>query len=116
MRNIERVRYIFAKKKEDIEKYKRAEQEESDELFGEVYGFPQTSIEAFGKLDGIAEYNELPDEIRKHEAYGFLTFKLSRDNFESEFETAKKWADFVKRNSPKIYQEYLEYMSKVEGR
>lgn len=116
VRNIELVRYIFAKKKEGIEKYKKADQGQSDELYGEIYGFPQTSIEAFGKPNGIIEYNELPDEIRQDKDYAFLTFKLSRANFQEEFKTAKKWADFVKMNSPKIYYEYLEYMSKVQGR
>lgn len=116
VRNIERVRYILAKSREDIEKYKMAAQGESDKLLGEIYGFPQTSIEAFEKPGEIIEYGELPEDIRSSEAYSFLTFKLSRNNYREEFETAKKWADFVKKCSPKIYAEYIEYMKAVEGR
>lgn len=116
VRNIERVRYILAKTQENIEKYKTAAQGESDNLLGEIYGFPQTSIEAFEKPGEIIEYEELPEEIRNSEAYSFLTFKLSRNNYKEEFETAKKWADFVKKCSPKIYAEYVEFMKAVEGR
>jgi len=116
VRNIERVQYIFAKKKEDIEKYKRAGQEESDELFGEVYGFPQTAVKAFNQPNGLIKYNELPENIRNDEAYAFYTFELSRENFQQEFETVKKWAEFIKRNSPKIYKEYLEERRGVQGR
>jgi len=116
VRNIERVRYIFAKAQEDIEKYKQAERAESDELLGEIYGFPQSSVKAFGEPEAIMEYKDLPDETRNDPAYGFLTFKLSKNNFQEEFKTAKKWADFVKKCSPKIYAEYVEYMKSVEGR
>ena len=116
VRNIERVKYIFAKKKEDIEKYKRADQEESDELFGEVYGFPRTAIKAFNQPNSKIKYYELPEDIRNDEAYAFYTFEMSRENFREEFETMKKWAEFVKQNSPKIYQDYIEYRKKVKGR
>jgi hypothetical protein len=116
VRNIERVKYIFAKKKEDIEKYKKAGEEGSDELFGEVYGFPETAIKAFGRPNGLIKYNELPEDIRNDEAYAFYTFEMSRENFREEFETMKKWAEFVKQNSPKIYQDYIEYRKKVKGR
>lgn len=116
VRNVERVQYIFAKQKEDIDKYKRAGQGKSDELFGEVYGFPQTAIKAFNQLNGLIKYSELPKDIRDDEAYAFYTFEMSRDNFREEFETIKRWAEFVKRNSPKIYREYLVDRKKVERR
>jgi len=115
-RNIEGVRYIFSKTKEGVDKYKRAEEEQNDRLFGEIYGFPETAIEAYKKPGEKIKHVELSQEIRSHEAYEFLNFMPSRKNFQQEFETAIKWAKFVKQNSPEIYYQYLKCMKKVSQR
>lgn len=116
IRNIQRVSYIIASMPEVIEKYKKAAEESDDKLFGEIYGFPKTSIEAYGKTDETMNYQELPHQVRDSEEYAFAIFKLSRNNWKEELKTVRRWSEFVKQVSPKIYQEYIEFMKTVGER
>lgn len=112
VRNIERTTYLVAKTKDDIEKLRRADAGEDSSLYGEVYGFPKTSIDAFNN-DEIAGINDIPENIRKSEAYIFTTFMLSKNNWKEELETVKQWSDFVKKVSPKIHKEQMRIMKEI---
>lgn len=109
-RNVERASYIYGRSKEDIQKLKKAMEENDEDIMGKMFGFPQTAIDAFKKGEIIND-NDLPKEIREQDYFKFATsFKMSKDHWREELDYIKKWADFVKETSPKIYEEYLEMM------
>lgn len=112
----EKITIEVARNEEIKESLKKALAEEDHTKLGELYGFPKTAIEAFNKPNGLIKFDELPDDIRNDEAYAFYTFEMSRDNFREEFETIKKWSEFVKQSSQKIYKEYLENRREVKKR
>ena len=112
VRNIERTTYIVAKTESDIEKLKRADEGGDDSLYGEVYGFPETSITAY-KNDELAEISDIPEDVRASEAYIFTTFMLSKNDWKKELEISQQWSDFVKKISPKIHGEQMKIMKEI---
>jgi hypothetical protein len=103
-----------------LEEAIKAAKEGDHEKMGELYGFPKTAISEFLKEDRGEESDlisrvDLPEEIRKEDWSMFAYYQFSRENWEMELEIAKKWAGIVKRMSPKIYGEYVEYMREVKN-
>jgi len=117
-RNVERAAYIYGNSRGDIQKLKKAMEENDEDLMGKMFGFPQTAIDAFKKGE-IIDDNDLPKEIKEEDYFKFATsFKMSKEHWREELGYIKKWADFVKEKSPKIYEEYVEMMETIikEGR
>ncbi len=77
----------------------------SHEDSGRLFGFPETAIEAFLDKKEKMPREELPDEVRNSECYPFLQFVVSRENWPQEIKTAERWAEVIKVNSPKLFEE-----------
>ena len=94
-----------------------------DKAIGMVLGFPETAIEAFIGERRALSRKKLPDDVRKSESVRFCDFMLSEDNWQEEIKQGQRYADFIKKVSPKIYQEFMEGLElesikqfEVEGR
>lgn len=83
---------------------------------GRLFGFPQTAIEAYVKYakDGFQDKNEfmmkrseIPEEIRNKDYFAFVGFGLSKEHWQEELETAKKWAAEIQKLSPTLYAEIV---------
>lgn len=95
-------------------------QKNVDAELGRLYGIPKTALEAFVEYDqqgGLGSGKEdlffkdeetLPVEVREQEFMAFMEFQLSKDNWQDELETAKHWAEEIKKVSPKLYNEKVE--------
>ncbi len=92
------------------------EEDEMNENLGQLFGFPQTAIEAYTKYreDGsrdenefVIKKNELPEDIRNKDYIAFARFKLSKENWQEELEIAKKWAAEIQKLSPALYAEIV---------
>lgn len=88
---------------------------ESENL-GRLFGFPQTTTEAYIKYEKggyqkenefVLEKNELPQEIKNKDYIAFARFKLSKENWQEELEIAKKWAAEIQKLSPNLYTEIV---------
>ncbi|MBU0650227.1 class I SAM-dependent methyltransferase [Patescibacteria group bacterium] len=105
----QRIDIYIAHNKESFQKYLKAKQENLDQDFGELYAFPGTAIKAFTKgQDNVLNREDLPEHLKEQDWSHFLTFKLSKNNWENEIQEVKKWADTVKKYSPKLYNEFIE--------
>ena len=118
---VERGSFYVAKDEKDIEII-RAWQSvggmESVRAAGLAFGFPPTAVEAFCKRleegivpDGSEKYTiqpeDLPDDIRDQEFMAFAQFRLSREHWLEELETAKSWASTIKVFNPALYDRIL---------
>ena len=88
-----------------------------DKNLGQLFGFPQTAIEAYVKYAKsgfqdekgiILDNNKLPEEIRNKDYVAFATFWLSKEHWQEELETAKKWAAEIQKLSPTLYAEIVK--------
>lgn len=107
----EKITITVGRDQATIEKFMQAVQHGNDEEMGELFEYPKTAIEAYlGKRESIKR-QDLPAEIKEKDFYPFIQFGvLSKENWEKEIETAKLWASVVKRNSPKLFEEYTRYI------
>lgn len=107
----ERVSIVVGTDEYCLKQFHEAQANMDDEVMGRLYGFPQTAIDAYlGKKEGVRRQN-LPEEICKSDFYPFIQWGvLSKDNWKKEIETAKVNANTVKRNSQKIFEEYVRYI------
>ena len=108
------IEIIVANNLNNLKFLSEAARGDSDELLGRACGLPKTAIEAYiGKREAL-DREKLPDEIKKSDAVRFCFFKLSADNWPEEIKQGQKYADLVKRISPKIYQEVVMYEETLE--
>ncbi|MBU0707505.1 hypothetical protein KKG41_04000 [Patescibacteria group bacterium] len=115
----EKIIISTANEQIDLDKYLQALESNSDEELGEMYGFPESAVDAYSKNNKdeseLIARKDLPEIIRKQDWSLFAAFRMSKENWENELETAKKWAETVKKICPEIYKEYIEYMKRVEN-
>lgn len=95
--------------------------QENDEVknsreIGKFYGFPPTAIEAYGQFfeqgfrkgfknrEMTIEQEELPTEIQDQDFMAFAQFRLSKENWSEELETAKRWAEEIQNVDPALYE------------
>lgn len=101
---------------EELSKNWVSEENEVKEDLGQLFGFPQTAIEAYTKYqesgfkdenEFVIKKNELPKDIRNKDYVAFARFKLSKENWQEELETVKKWATEIQKLSPSLYAEIV---------
>ncbi len=99
----------YSKYKELLENAKNAKN--SKEL-GLALGYPQSAVEAFQsvgkKNDSTMRSVDLPEEEKAKEFYPFIGFRLSKNNWQEEIQTVQRWSEVLKKNSPELFDEYVE--------
>jgi hypothetical protein len=73
---------------------------------GRALGFAPTAIEAFAKGDKLDE-SIMPREIQTSEAMNFNPGRLSADHWQEELEYYQKWAEYIRRVSPNLYDQMI---------
>jgi hypothetical protein len=102
----ERMDIVYGKDQKSLDALMIAEDGKN---MGEAYGFPRTAIEAYLGEREVIKREDLPRWIRRLEFFPFVTFSvLSVNNWMEELKIAERWALTVKRNSPKLYNEYVK--------
>jgi hypothetical protein len=101
------IEIFIANNQENLEKISKAWKSDDIESIGKVLGFPKTAVEAYSKKEDRLYINELPAEIVEANYAKFASFTLSKNNWQEELETAKKWADAIRKNSPNLYREII---------
>lgn len=69
--------------------------------YGALMGYPATAIEAFEKKEIYR--GPLPDDIKN----SIFKMVFSKDHFEDEFETVRKWNEALSKYAPELVQEYV---------
>lgn len=77
--------------------------------FGHLFGFPESAIEGFIQGQTI-KMEDLPDDIRRADYGLLLQFLLSKNNWQNEIKTVKRWYQVLYKNAPALLDEYLKYV------
>ncbi len=104
--------FYLAKTEKALYSLMEAIEEDNDDLLGQLYGYPDSAISGY-KKEEIKEIIDLPSEIQNKPEIAFTRFKLSKDNWQEELQTGKKWSDTVKRVSPRMHKEFISYMRNI---
>ncbi len=123
--------FYVAKEREKADKIAElfsANEPESNDEIGKLSGYPESAIRAYreffeeGFKNGLLEHaafieqKVLPAETRKQDFMAFAQFRLSKDNWRKELETAKRWADAIKKTDPALYErEVAGYKKSIAG-
>jgi hypothetical protein len=111
--------------KENAEKLEKL-WSEKDEVknardIGAMYGFSPSAVESYGQFfeqgyhkgfknrEMTIEKEELPKEIQDQDFMAFAQFRLSKNNWQEELLTAKKWAEVIKTTDPDLYRRIVEF-------
>jgi hypothetical protein len=114
--NRERAGIYIGNSKEALENFHQAVMSIDDRALGRFFGIPETAIDAFVGDENERLYRQdLPDEIKQSDIYPFIHFVLSKDHWQEELEVIKGDAESVRRNSPKIFTEYVGYIRNMVG-
>lgn len=110
----EKIEIEIAGNERLMEELKKAVANSDDEKQGELYGFPKSAVEEYLKGEGgqaadLIGIADLPEEVRKADWSLFSTFMFSRNSWQEEIKTIRKWAGIVKKLSPEIYSEYVRH-------
>jgi hypothetical protein len=80
------------------------------ERIGLMYGFPQTAAHAYAQGPHFLIRDEdIPAKIKSQDYMAFSKFWFSKDHWQEELETVKKWAEQIRHTDPKLYERMIEY-------
>lgn len=111
-RKKEQVLFFVAKKKENLDKFAKAYNKDAATL-GELYGFPASARNNYIQKGDTMRLEDMPSDIKDSEAVAFGRFDYSKECWQEELKTGQRWAEAVKKASPRLYQEYMEHWHKV---
>ncbi|MDI6821094.1 MAG: hypothetical protein QMD65_02860 [Patescibacteria group bacterium] len=80
---------------------------------GRLFGFPESATKAYKKVlkeelenseKHLINQGNLPKDIQQEDFMAFAQFRLSKNHWQKELETSKKWAKEIKRLDPLLYE------------
>ncbi len=101
----EQMKILLGRTSEELEFLERALKSKSDEMLGKAFGFPPTTIEAFIGKREVLNRQSLPSDIKHSDGILFSSPTLSRDNWQEEIKQGQRYGEFIKKLSPKLYEE-----------
>lgn len=118
------INFFVAKTRADLTAISSADYKDNENSLdtGLILGYPRTAVEAYVRgqenLIPIAEIGQfIPEELSKKDFMAFVTFRLSKEHWREELETAKSFADCIQKIDPALYDRrvvrYWEEMSKL---
>ncbi|MBU3895968.1 hypothetical protein KKG36_01485 [Patescibacteria group bacterium] len=110
----ERLDFIIGSNKENLEKIVSALEAKDDRKIGLALGFEPTAVEAFCGKGKLVDNEKLPDEALFSEAFVFSPSRLSADNWLKELAQHQKWADYVKKTSPSLFNRMMGFQKEVK--
>lgn len=101
---VEVIPVYVGKNRDIVSRVRRAYELYDEEELGICFGYPQTAVDAF-----MGRRNQFPGDIEDNTLLGyFAQFLLSRDFFQDELETSRKWLSIVEKLSPRMLRELEE--------
>jgi hypothetical protein len=83
----------------------RSKDKIDDLILGKVLGFPDTAVAAYVAQDEMISANEYPHETLEDKV--FSQFRMSAENYNTELQTVRRWAQAVKKADELLYNEAL---------
>lgn len=105
--------YAVGKKASDVDRLVALlNGENTHSEFGEIFGFPETAVEAFeaggDNTFSIWDAKNVPPELIKEDYMAFGQLALSRKHWREEVEVVKRWAQAVRETDPNLYTRVVQ--------
>ena len=78
----------------------------ADKVHGTLSGFPNSAIQAYLQQK-LMPFSEQQTHTKGLEYDHFCQFRFSMDNWQEELKTPERWAQEVKRLSPRLYTKFI---------
>ncbi len=101
----EQMKILLGRTPEELEFLERALKSKSDEMLGKAFGFSPTTIEAFVNKRRVLNRQSLPSDIKHSDGILFSSPTLSQDNWQEEIKQGQRYGEFIRKISPKLYEE-----------
>lgn len=108
----ENINFMIGSSEENFKRLVGAVEREDDKEIGLALGYVPTAVEAYCGSGEILDINILPKEVLSRDAMAFNPGTLSIDHWQEELAQYQKWADYVKKTSPILYNRMLDFMKK----
>lgn len=105
----EKIDIFVGNSEKELNNLLKAWEKGDDKLIGKSLGFLDSSVEAFVDENKKMNIDNLPEEFRSSDALLFCPPTISKNNWCEELKKGKEYADFIKKISLNIYQQYLEF-------
>jgi hypothetical protein len=107
--HFEQTEFMFANSPENLERLAAAIREHDEREIGLALGYAETAVDAYssGELLSPADEAKLPEEVATSEAYVFNPGRLSAEHWRDELAQYQKWAEYIKKTSPIIYNKMM---------
>jgi hypothetical protein len=96
----------------------KAENTDDDKTIGQLAGFPKTAVKAYLKSKKISNVltikrSELPAAVKNRNYLAFATFYFSKNHWQEELKTPKKWAETIKNLDPQLYEKTVRNYKEI---
>ena len=82
----------------------------NSERIGLLFGVPPTAAHAYANgPQFLIRDEDIPKKIRSMDYMAFSKFWFSREHWQQELETVKRWAEEIRHVDPKLYERLTEY-------
>jgi len=85
------------------------EERERDMEMGRLYGFPETSINAYvDDHTNMIGQDNLPEDIKSQDCMALFAFMFSKEHLEEEIAVLKRWEKVLKQKVPDLWKNFIE--------
>lgn len=98
-------RILVADSPDNLARLQAAYDSRDPRLLGEVFGYPETAVDAYVTGSAVNPKDAMPDLDPVTQA--FTQYKVSPDHVAEELATGERWAAAVQVASPNIFDEYM---------
>lgn len=107
----ENISFVISNTQENFERLSEAINIGDEKGIGLALGFEPTAVNAYCGNGKLMDNEKLEDEILFSEAFAFAPSRLSADHWQEELEQYQKWADYVKKTSPNLFNKMMGFHS-----
>lgn len=90
-------------------------QKPSDIIFrGKQYNYPEKAVEAFAKnIESMSDYIEVRERIKKFPYWHYARYRVRVRHEKDDLQVAKKWADLIRKEVPKLAKWFEDSMERI---
>jgi hypothetical protein len=104
----EQISFVIGSDQDNFDKLSSAIKSKNEKAIGLALGYEPSAVDAYAKNE-LFHNEKLPDEVLFSEAFAFNPGRLSSEHWQEELARYQKWADYVKRVSPSLFNKMMGF-------
>ena len=99
--------FMLGSTPKNLEKLCSTVADDNEHEIGIALGYSETAVDAYCGESEMLDISKFGDEVLFSEAFVFNPGKLSADHWQEELQHYQRWADYVRRVSPNLYNQIM---------